>query len=63
VICESISNLCNIINYLIAWLGVLVDGRVKPGHDRKPKVARYGATSNGERYMSRILLFGFAVTH
>jgi hypothetical protein len=36
---------------------------VKPGHDRRPKVAPCGATSNGERSMSRILLFGFAVTH
>jgi hypothetical protein len=38
---------CNIINYLIVGLSVLMDGRVKPGHDGKPKVGRYGATSNG----------------
>jgi hypothetical protein len=31
---------------LIPGLGVLVDGRVKPGHDGKPRVGRYGATSN-----------------
>jgi hypothetical protein len=31
------SALCSIINYLIAGLGVLADGRVKPGHDGKPQ--------------------------
>jgi hypothetical protein len=41
------SDLWNIINYLIAILSVLVDGRVKPGHDGKPRVGRYnGATSH-----------------
>jgi hypothetical protein len=25
----------NLISNLIAWLGVLVDGRVKPGHDEE----------------------------
>jgi hypothetical protein len=35
---------------------VLVDGRVKPGHDGKPKVGPYGATSNGYRYKSRQFL-------
>jgi hypothetical protein len=40
------STLCSIINHLIAVLSGLVDGRVKPGHDGKPKVGRYGATSN-----------------
>jgi hypothetical protein len=33
-------NLYNIINSLIAALRVLVDGRVKPGHDEKPEVER-----------------------
>jgi hypothetical protein len=44
---RTISNLCNIINYLIVGLDVLVDGRVKPGHDEKTEVGRYGAISNG----------------
>jgi hypothetical protein len=34
---RAISNLGNIIIALIARFGVLVDGRVKPGHDEKPE--------------------------
>jgi hypothetical protein len=34
---RAISNLGNIIIALIAWFRVLVDGRVKPGHDEKPE--------------------------
>jgi hypothetical protein len=34
---RAVSNLANIIIALIAWFSVLVDGRVKPGHDEKPK--------------------------
>jgi hypothetical protein len=50
---RAISDLGNIINYLTAGIVFSVDGRIKPGHDGKPKVGRYGATSNGQRYKSR----------
>jgi hypothetical protein len=42
----AVPNLGNIISALITWFSVLVDGRVKPGHDEKPKGRRCAVTSN-----------------
>ena len=40
----AVPNLGNIISPLITWFSVLVEGRVTPGHDEKPKGRR--VTSN-----------------